>query len=71
MCDITHAFKCLIRRLDYMRSSYANIEKDSLWESMSSHNILMLYYLTVLVYTKTTTHISINGGYLKRHFAAL
>ena len=24
----------------------------------------------ILVYTKTTTHISINGGYLKRHFAA-
>ena len=70
MCDITHAFKCLIRRLDYMRS-YANIEKDSLKESMSFHNILMPYYLTVLVYTKTTTHISINGGYLKRHFAAL
>ena len=37
---------------------------------MSFNNILMLYYLTVLVYTKTTTHISINGGYLKRHFAA-
>ena len=38
---------------------------------MSFHNILMLYYLTVLVYTKTTTHISISGGYLKRNVAAL
>ena len=33
---------------------------------MSFNNILMLYYLTVLVYTKTTTHISISGGYFHR-----
>ena len=38
---------------------------------MSINNILMLYHLTVLVYTKTATHISINGGFLKHHFAAL
>ena len=38
---------------------------------MSFNNGLMLYYLTVLVYTNTTTHINISGGYLKRHVAAL
>ena len=38
---------------------------------MTFNNILMLYYLTVLVHTKTTTHISINGGYLKHHSTSL
>ena len=29
ICDITHAFKCLLWRLGSMRSSYTNIEKDT------------------------------------------